>query len=279
MRLVVSCLSCALLLIACGSDPDRAAGTQSGDRAAARDKGPAVPAVLNQTVDLSACLLTESQGADAALGACPTYVLQSLDYMTTECRAAGGVLNAVPESSIWSLDVDADGKNEILIDLNQNFTCHGAPAVLACGSLGCPYFLYTQRGEAWVELGAVHADDGPGIEVLGGDPGTPATLRGGCLGNRPCSELTHYAWKGNAYDRSWIEYRRHVVDVVPSSLWRLSREAPVLTAPSKDGQQIESYPAGTAVIVLGSSRTAPYKYVSPCNGCRRGFVEAALLEQ
>jgi len=33
------------------------------------------------------------------------------------------------------------------------------------------------------------------------------------------------------------------------------------------------------MVVIGAAREAPYKYVSPCNGCRRGFVEAAMLEQ
>jgi hypothetical protein len=31
------------------------------------------------------------------------------------------------------------------------------------------------------------------------------------------------------------------------------------------------------MIVIGIARGAPYSFVSPCNGCRRGFVETALL--
>ncbi len=97
------------------------------------------------------------------------------------------------------------------------------------------------------------------------------------MGERPCSEFTFYKWKGGAYERTWIEYRGNIVDVVPGELWKLAREAPVLTAPSKAGQPIDTYPPGTAVVVIGTSRTGPYKYVSPCNSCRRGFVEATLL--
>ena len=271
---------CLLFLAACGRGPDQAGPAASnGETPAATSESAAIPAVLKRNIDLAACLAEESADADAELSRCPTYVLQSLDYMIGECSRVGGTLQPMAEASVWSLDVDADSRAEILIDLTQNFTCYGAPSVFSCGSLGCPYFLYAQRGDAWVELGAVNADDAPGLEVLATTAGTPATLRGGCVGERPCSELTHYLWKGNAYERSWIEYRGHVVDVVPGGLWTLTRDAPVLTAPSKDGQAIDEYPAGTAVVVIGAAREAPYKYVSPCNACRRGFVDAAVLKK
>lgn len=271
---------CLALLSACGRDPGSAAPTSSDDEAAtATSEQGTVAAVLRQNIDLAACLAEQNADPDAELGQCPTYILKSLGYMIGDCSAGGGVLQPLAEASFWSLDVDADSKPEVLIDLTQNFSCYGAPSVFSCGSLGCPYFLYSQRGDAWVELGAVNADDTPGIEVLRTTAGTPATLRGGCAGERPCSELTHYAWKGNAYERSWIGYRGHIVDVVPGGLWTLTREAPVLAAPSKDGQVIDEYRAGTAVVVIGTARDGPYKFVSPCNGCRHGFVEASVLEQ
>lgn len=271
---------CLLLLAACGRGPDKSGpAAANGETPDAMSESAAIPAVLRKNIDLAACLAEESPDPDAAPSYCPTYVLQSLDYMIGECSRVGGALQPMAEASVWSLDVDADSRAEVLIDLTQNFTCYGAPSVFSCGSLGCPFFLYSQRGDAWVELGAVNADDAPGIEVLAAPAGTPATLRGGCAGERPCSELTHYAWKGNAYQRSWIEYRGHIVDVVPGALWTLTRDAPVLTAPSKDGQAIDEYPAGTTVVVIGTARDGPYKYVSPCNACRRGFVDAAVLKK
>ena len=271
---------CLAALGACGGGPGKAGPADSKDEAiAAMTDTAAVPAVLRKNVDLASCLTQQSTDEETAISSCPTYVLQSLDYMQSECSAAGGALQAMPEAGIWSLDVDADGTTEVLVDLTQNFTCYGVPSVFSCGSLGCPYFLYSQRGDSWVELGAVNADDAPAIEVLSGKPGTPATLRGGCIGQRPCSELTYYKWKGSAYERSWIEYRGHMVDVVPNDLWILTKDAPVLTAPSRDGQSIDDYPIGTAVVVIGSAREGPYKYVSPCNACRRGFVKAELLTQ
>jgi hypothetical protein len=271
-----------LLLAACDRGPHQAGSGASGARkSGAATESVAVTAVLRKDIDLTACLGKEEEDSepDATSNPCPTYVLQSINYMIGECSTAGGALQLMPEAGIWSLDVDADGKNEVLVDLTQNFTCYGAPAVFSCGSLGCPYFVYSQRDDSWDELGAVNADDAPGIEVLATTKGTPGTLRGGCAGQRPCSELTHYAWKGNAYERSWIEYRGHIVDVVPGGLWTLNSNAAVLTAPSKDGQTIDEYPAGTTVVVMGNSRDGPYKYVSPCNACRRGFMDATVLQK
>lgn len=273
-------LICCLLLAACGGGPDKAGPVASDDEAtAAMAEQVTVPAVLNKNINLAACIAEQSAEPEATVAPCPTYVLQSLDYMVTECSRVGGTLQPTEEAGVWLLDLDADGTPEVLIDLTQNFTCYGEPSVFSCGSLGCPYFIYDQRGDAWVELGAVNADDAPGIEALPTEAGTPATLRGGCTGQRPCSELTYYVWKGNAYDRSWLEYRGHIVDVVPSSLLTLTKEAPVLTAPSRGGQEIDKYPAGTVMVVIGAAREAPYKYVSPCNACRRGFVDVALLKK
>ena len=268
-----------LLVAACDSGPGKGSQSESVDEAtAAMAEQATIPAVLKKNIDFGACLADESADPDTAIAPCPTYVLQSLDYMITVCSGVGGALQPMEESGVWSLDLDADGRQEVLVDLTQNFTCYGEPAVFSCGSLGCPYFIYSQRGDAWVELGAVNADDGPGIEALPTKSGTPATLRGGCMGARPCSELTYYTWKGSAYDRSWLQYRGQVVDIVSSSLLTLTKDASVLTAPSKDGQEIDKYPEGTTMVVIGAARSAPYKYVSPCTGCRRGFVEAAALE-
>ncbi|MGB5132888.1 MAG: hypothetical protein WBO00_09755 [Steroidobacteraceae bacterium] len=278
MRRVITCLTCFLLLAACGRESGDSAGT-GDDSTGARTERAASTAVLKKDIDLAGCLAEEIKDDDTAPSACPTYILQSLDYMIQECSRVGGELAPLPESAAWSLDIEADGNAEILLDLTQNYTCQGAPSVFSCGSLGCPYFLYTQSGEAWDELGAINADDAPGIDVLRAKPGERATLRGGCSGQRPCSELTHYTWNGNAYDRSLIEYRGHKVDVAPGGLWTLTRKSPVLAGPSPDAPVLDEYPEGTTVVVIGAARSAPYKFVSPCNACRRGFVDAAALKQ
>jgi hypothetical protein len=91
------------------------------------------------------------------------------------------------------------------------------------------------------------------------------------------SELTHYEWKGEAYDRTWITFRGHQIDVAPGGLLTLTSDAAVLASPRKDGQVLDEYPQGTAMVVIGTARGLPYQFVSPCNACRRGFVETALL--
>ena len=221
MRLVISSLACCLLLAACGGS-QQSDDEDSGDGSSgARVEHAVSAAVLKKDINLAGCLNEESEDA-ATAGSCPTYILQSLDYMIQECSRVGGELQPLPESAAWSLDVNSDGNAEVLLDLTQNFTCQGAPSVFSCGSLGCPYFLYIQDGDDWNELGAISADDAPGIEVLTSKAkDIPATLRGGCTGQRPCSELTQYTWNGTAYDRSLILFRGFKVDVAPGGLWTL----------------------------------------------------------
>jgi len=280
MRLLISVLTACLLLSACGGDSDRTrkkkgtAGTATG---ATEVVGAA--AVRTRRLDLAACFAEDIADEESASSRCPSFVLLPLDFLTQECALAGGTLRPVEEPIAWSLDVDGDASAEMLVDLRQNMDCKGAPGVFSCGSLGCPYFLYAKRGDGWTELAAINADDAPGIEVLPGPPGTPATLRGGCTGMRPCSELTHYEWKGSSYERSWIDFRGHRVDVAPGGLWRLTRDAPILAAPKPKGEVLDEYPIGTAVVVIGNAHDAPYKFVSPCNACRRGFVDEAALKK
>jgi len=278
MRLLISILTACLLLAACGGDSDPAQKKSSRSKKSnAFELESAVPAERTRRIDLASCFADDLADKDSTSSRCPSFVLLSLDYLTQECALAGGTLRPVAEPIVWSLDVDGDASGEILIDLRENMDCEGAPGVFSCGSLGCPYFLYGKRGDGWAELGAVNADDAPGIEVLGVPSGKPTTLRGGCTGLRPCSELTHYEWRNNAYARTWIDFRGHAVDVAPGGLWTLTRDAPVLADPDPTGQVLDEYPAGTSVVVIGTAREGPYQFVSPCNACRHGFMETAAL--
>lgn len=281
MRLMSLALTAALVLSACGGDQE--AGTPQEKAASAKVAQIAAPAAsvatLTRNLPLAACLAEQTSETEVAQSECPTYILLALDSMIQMCAAAGGTVQPAEEAEAWVLDVNSDGQSEVLVDINENFICYGAPSVFSCGSLGCPFFLYTPRGDAWVEMGAINADDAPKLELLAAKSGENATLRGGCLGERPCSELTHYEWKGSSYERTWINYRGNVVDVLPGGLWTLTRDASVRTAPNRTAPVLDEYPEGTTVVVLGSARTGPYQLVSPCNACRRGFVETALLRQ
>lgn len=281
IRLLALCLAASLALAACGGD--KGADTPEAKAAkakAAEAAGPATAtATLTRNLPLTACLEEQATAVEVEGTQCPTYILLALDSMMQECMAAGGSLQPMEEPEAWALDVNADGQSEVLVDLSKNYICYGAPSVFSCGSLGCPHFLYTRRGDAWLEIGAINADDAPQVELLEAAKGDYATLRGGCLGERPCSELTHYEWKGGRYDRAWINARGTIVDVVPGGLWTLTRDAAVRTAPNKTAPVLDEYPEGTAVVVLGNARTGPYRYVSPCNACRRGFVAIEALKQ
>ena len=279
MRFLFCSLIAALLFSGCGQDSGKAAKDKRTAATEAKVEAElGVPAELSRELPLTECLAEQSSESDVETSACPTFILLALDYMIQECTAAEGTLKPAAEPQAWTLDVEGDGKKEMLVDLTSNYICYGAPSVSSCGSLGCPYFLYSPRGDSWVEIGAVNAADAPKIEALPAKAGEPATLRGGCVGERPCDELTHYQWNGAIYERKWIDFRGTPVDVVAAGgLWTLTQDAGVLTAPKKNAHVIDEYPAGTAMVVLGTARGQPYQYVSPCNACRHGFDETALL--
>lgn len=279
MRTFVILMAATLALASCGGDAERdVTRTKRGKNAQVEEGVVGAPAVRTHRLDFAACLAEEMTDDAAQTSRCPSFALLSLDYMAGQCAAHGGTLKARQPSEAWSLDVDGDASAEVLVDLIGNFDCEGAPGAFACGSTGCPFLLYKKREDTWAEIGAINADDGPGIEVLPAAEGTFATLRGGCLGQQPCSELTHYEWKGQAYQRTWIDFKGHPVDVAAGGLMTLTQDAAVLDAPDrKRGQVLDEYPVGTAVIVIGTARDAPFSFVSPCSACRRGFIETALL--
>jgi hypothetical protein len=276
MRILIALLTATLLLSACGEKAGQDVTRAKKKAAAAATSAQGVPATVTKRLDFAACLADE----EAQSTRCPSFALLSLDYMNSQCSAAGGKLQARVPSEAWSLDVDGDASAEVLVDLVSNFDCEGAPGAFACTTTtGCPFLLYKKRGETWVELGAINADDGPAIQVLPAEEGKFAGLVGGCSGKEPCSEYTHYEWNGKAYARTWIEFKGHPVDVATGGIMTLAQDSAVIDAPGKKGQVIDEYPVGTAMIVIGTAREGPYSFVSPCRACRRGFVETALLKK
>jgi hypothetical protein len=278
MRVLIAFTTALLVLTACGGDRGQDA-TAAKHKAKAAATGPAgAPATLTKRLDFASCLAEDMADDATQSSRCPSFALLSLDYMGKQCEAHGGKLKAHVPSEAWSLDVDGDASAEVLVDLIGNFDCDGAPGAFACGSTGCPYLLYKKRGDSWAEIGAINADDAPGIEVLPAKEGDYATLRGGCLGQQPCSELVHYEWNGSAYARKWIDFKGHPVDVAQGTLMTLAKDSSVFDAPGgRKAQALDEYPVGTSMLVIGAAREGPYSFVSPCNACRRGFVETALL--
>ena len=280
MRILIAFVTALLVLAACGGDGGRDSKSSSHSKAQSASSGVVgVPATLTKRLDFASCLAEDIGNEETQSTRCPSFALLSLDYMSSQCSASGGTLKAHVPSAAWSLDVDGDASAEMLVDLIANFDCDGAPGAFACGSTGCPFLLYKKRGDTWVEIGAINADDAPAIQVLPAEEGKYATLRGGCLGLEPCSEFVHYEWNGTSYARTWIDFKNHPVDVAPGGLMTLTEDSAVKDTPGKRGQVLEEYPAGTTVIVIGTAREGPYSFVSPCNACRRGFVETALLKK
>jgi len=280
MRILIAVLTACLLVSGCGGDSKtQSTSSKRGKSTTATASQVGAPAVKTKRLDVASCFAEDLTDEAAKSSRCPSFALLALDYMNQACSAAGGALKPLAESVAWSLDVDGDASAEMLVDLSENIDCEGAPGVFSCGSLGCPFMLYKKRGDTWIELGAINADDAPGIEVLPSAEGSYASLRGGCTGLQPCSEYTHYEWNGSAYTRTWIDFKGHPVDVAPAGLMMLTQDSAVLDAPGKRAQVLDEYPVGTAVVVIGKARDAAYAFVSPCNACRRGFVETALLKK
>jgi hypothetical protein len=278
MRIPLALATATFLLTACGDDARQEVTRVDGKKAAATQGPIGVPSTATSRLDFASCLAEDVADDDARVQRCPSFALLSLDYMSGQCTGSGGRLVARQPSKAWSLDVDGDASAEVLVDLIGNFDCEGVPGVFACGSTGCPFLLYKKREETWVELGAINADDAPAIEVLPAEDGKFAPLRGGCLGQQPCSEHTYYEWNGREYARTWIDFKGHAVDVAPRDLMTLTQDSAVLDGPGgRKAQVLDEYPVGTTVIVIGKARDSPYTFVSPCNACRRGFVETALL--
>ncbi|MBM4195656.1 MAG: hypothetical protein FJ197_00970 [Gammaproteobacteria bacterium] len=281
---LVICAAIAGLSGGCSSDEPEAgssinvgkkdAQSEQGDATTAADPGAAV--ALNN-IDLGACLRA-MQGEETGVE-CPGFIASGLPDLDKKCSEAGGTLEPRREPVGWTIELDGSGEREALIDLAENFYCSGAPAVFSCGSQGCPLPIYAKLGEDWFLLGAVNPGDALNIEVLPAVQGQPyRELRGGCNGQRPCDELTHYSWQGGYYDRRAIEVRGHWVEVMPGGMRLLAADTALRAAPAEDAATVDQYPAGLPMAVVGKARDADYFYVSPCTACASGFVAAAGLQ-
>jgi len=241
---------------------------------------PVSKATPSTGLDLNACAQVARGATEPSDARCPAFISDGLREMTATCADVGGRLVPADRASLWSLDVNGDGREEFLYDATDNFHCEGAASVFSCGSLGCPVSLFERRATAWVAIGAMRPTDVPAAEVLPPAPGERyGMLRGGCAGDRPCDEVTYYRWNGSAYDSSLIDVRGNWVDLANDGLWTLVGDSAILAAPSPDATVVGRYPKGTEVVVIGNARDGQYKFVSPCNACQSGFIDPAALRK
>jgi hypothetical protein len=273
-------LSWTILLAACGP-PDKPASEATGVEAAAAPDG--VPEVLSRAtpvtdLDLNACLSIARGDTASAAVQCPAFIAKGLGESIVGCKEAGGTVVAAAKPTVYSLDVNRDGRAEFLYDLTANFSCEGAPLYFSCGSEACEVGIFEQRADQWTAIGALR--DGEGIEVVASTGAAAyATIREGCRAARPCDEVRFSTWDGSAYQLTAIEARGHWVDFANDGLWRLSEDADVLAAPAPGAAAIDRYAQGTDVVVLGTARDSSFKYVSPCNACASGFVDPAVMRK
>jgi hypothetical protein len=240
----------------------------------------APPATLEVPFDSARCL-NVTMGRAAPDPACPRFLIDTFESALASCRDAGGTLVPVPGATVRPLDVNGDGKPEYLFDAGHTVTCNGAPSVLGCGSPVCPFRLYEQRGAAWRSIGSIGVADPVAVELLPARPGSRyRELRVGCAGEGVCDEFAYYRFGKDTYELARLQVRGHWVDVVGGrgEPRGLLGEVAVKATPAKDGAELKRYPADTEVVVLGRATGTPYLYISPCDACASGFVEASALK-
>jgi hypothetical protein len=243
----------------------------------------AEPVAAASDVDMNLCLRMAARQVRPDEKRCPGFIVSALADAGTMCREVGGRLRAFPQSALWAIDVNADGKPEYLFDTTQNVDCEGAPSVLGCGSSDCGLPLYTRKGNQWQVIGNL-PNLPAAIEVVPGSGRDGfADLRTGC-GEADCAEYQQHRWNGSAYDLAGYEVRGHAVDIPAErgQLWTLARDVAVLAEPRRGAKVLRRYKARTEVtemVILGKARAAPFLYVSPCNACESGFVEPAALRR
>ncbi|AMN45705.1 hypothetical protein ACG33_00995 [Steroidobacter denitrificans] len=98
---------------------------------------------------------------------CPDFLVSALAEAREVCADAGGHLAPGPQPVLTGIDVNGDGRREFLFRLDESVACEGAWSVFSCGSLGCPFMLYEERGSTWRPIGAIDADASESIALTG----------------------------------------------------------------------------------------------------------------
>jgi hypothetical protein len=209
---------------------------------------------------------------------CPAPLRDAVMEATTVCREAGGTLQGAPEGSVWAIDVNSDGRQELAFELEGNVSCVDAWSVFSCGSLGCPKMLYELRGGAWVAIGELLASE-PEQLTLGTAAASDGHRALEVCAQEGCAERFIYEWIGTAYDRTRVDVRGTRVDVAGSihGLYPLAAPTRLRALPSEDSAEVGQYDAGTEVAVIGTADAGDYYYVSPCNACESGFAPRSAV--
>src|SRR5688572_13990382 len=94
--------------------------------AAAGGSSQTVGATLMTSVSPAHCVQTLAAGSGADLIRCPAPLRAAVAEASTVCRDAGGTLSGAQEGNVWALDVNGDGRQELVFELDGNVQCEGA---------------------------------------------------------------------------------------------------------------------------------------------------------
>ncbi len=264
--LVAFCRLLSVLLAVATLAEVSAAGQSSGPRAQPVDG-----------VNIQQCIDAIGKARPAS---CPAYLVEAVKGAAQMCREAEGQPVGISPASIWSLDVNGDGRLEYLYEIGAIVGCMNAASIFSCGSLGCPQLLVQEQKGAWVVISGIGASDPGAIEVLpAGTASGYREIKVNCAdGDPPCAQSVFYQWNGQAYDSSAMDVRGFRVDVAGSvhGLYGLTGNTAVLATPTADGKVLGSYGPETEVAIIGQSKDY---YVSPCNACESGFVRKSSVRK
>ena len=229
-------------------------------------------------INIQRCVDIIGQPGKPALGRCPAYLVDAVKAAAQTCAEVGGRPYGIAPASVWSLDVNGDGRLEYAYEIGANVACENAASIFSCGSQGCPLALVEERKGAWAGIGAIYAGAPDEIQVLvNAAPPGHYDLKVGCVNGDSCTQYAFYQWNGQVYDATYLEVGDVHVDLAGSlhGLHGLVGETAVLATPAPDGAVIARYGSSTEVAIVGQA--GDYYYVSPCNACESGFVRKTAV--
>jgi hypothetical protein len=239
---------------------------------------PPVRATLLTSVSPAHCVQSLTSGSGTDPIRCPTPLREAVAEATNICKEVGGTLSGAPEGDVWAIDVNGDGRQELVFELNGNVACEGAYSVFSCGSLGCPKALYELRNGVWTVIGGISAS-APEDLALRRDAASDGHRALEVCSQERCRERWIYEWLGTTYDATRLEVGGARVDIASSihGLYPLAAATTVLPTPTANAAAGQQYDAGIDVAIIGTTEGGDYYYVSPCNACESGFVARAAV--
>ena len=247
--------------------------------AAFSSRAQTVRAVPLTSVSPAHCVDTLAQRAATDPLRCPAALRTAVVEAQTLCRGAGGTLAGAKEGDVWALDVNGDGRNELMFALDRNVTCEGAWSLFSCGGLGCPKTLYELRDGEWVAVGSISAEAPEQVALARAAAADGHRTIEACARD-DCGERWSYEWLGidvRSDARRCSRNARRCRRLDPRALRAIGSDDVASSAFAR-AAEMGHYDAGTEVAILGTAAGGDYFYVSPCNACDSGFAPRAALK-